>query len=184
MRILIALLLSACGLIAQEKYVTLTLPTIQIQRPPGADSAYEDQTNTLTVVNGEILHLVSLVQNPLVGHPELRIEKDGNVGRFSRGPLFGLWAGGTAGVAPLDSLVIAGPAVVKLVGRGGMATFKITPDQYPPDRTVVVPGGPGGANVTMECSTNLVHWTPADNGAYTNLPGVKFFRIKLDRIQP
>ena len=67
---------------------------------------------------------------------------------------------------------------------GGMATFKITPDQDPPDRTVVVPGGPGGATVTMECSTNLVHWEPAVGGSYTNLPGVKFFRIKLDRIQP
>lgn len=83
-----------------------------------------------------------------------------------------------------DSLVVNGPAKLLVVGIGGMATFRITPDQYPPDRTVVVPGGPGGATVTMECSTNLVHWEPAVGGSYTNLPGVKFFRIKLDRIQP
>lgn len=106
------------------------------------------------------------------------VKKNGNRSSYFREP------GQTAFSTPLFPLVVPGPAVIKVMGYGGMATFKITPDQYPSDKTVVVPGGPGGASVTMECSTNLVHWTPADNGAYTNLPGVKFFRIKLDRIQP
>ena len=168
---LLALLLSVLGVAAQERYVTLAQPSFfdnqNLQRLA---------TNTLEIVSGETAHLVSLL-NGDSGNCSLYVEKDGarvHVRTSTRDAFY----------VPRDPLVVNGPARLLVVGRGGMATLKITPDQYPPDRTVVVPGGPGGATVTMECSTNLVNWVPATSGVYTNLPGVKFFRIKLDRIQP
>ena len=173
---LLTLLLSVLGVAAQERYVTLAQPYF-----------YDNQnfqhvaTNTLEIVSGETAHLVSLVRGT-PGSCSLYVEKDGaRVGVY---PPTLVTFGGSGSHSPTDPLVVNGPARLLLVGSGGMATLKITPDQYPPDRTVVVPGGPGGATVTMECSTNLVNWVPATSGVYTNLPGVKFFRIKLDRIQP
>ena len=81
-----------------------------------------------------------------------------------------------------NRLVVAGPASIK-VYDGSMATFRLTPEPYPPDRSILVAPGSGGATVTLECSTNLVDWTSTTNGVYTNLPVAKFFRIKADRIQ-
>ena len=168
---LITFFLTTLGLLAQDRYVTVMLP----------DTYYPSQqltTNTLEIASGETAHLVSL--NRSANHsgyqPGIYVKKgDGAAIAYFTA---------TTQQTQLEPLVVNGPAKILTFGLGGMATFKITPDQYPPDRTVVVPGGPGGAHVTMECSTNLVHWVPAENGSYTNLPGVKFFRIKLDRIQP
>lgn len=168
MRTVLAFLLSACGLVAQEKFIAVTLSASQTP-----------QSKTVIIPSGETFQLVSLLPKAeSLSFPDLLIEKDGDKSSYYMAQNQSTFNDA------LYPLVVPGPAAIKVVGYGGMATFKITPDQYPPDKTVVVPGGPGGANVTMECSTNLVHWTPADNGAYTNLPGVKFFRIKLDRIHP
>ena len=170
---LLALLLSVLGVAAQERYVTVTQPHFYSRIPN------ELATNTLEIVSGETAHLISLLpEEPGNFGVQLHVEKDG-----ARARVFPSYNAGYDYV-PMSPVVINGPAKLLLVGTGGMATLKITPDQYPPDRTVVVPGGPGGATVTMECSTNLVNWVPATSGVYTNLPGVKFFRIKLDRIQP
>ena len=79
-------------------------------------------------------------------------------------------------------VTIAGPARVKIDGLKFMATIRFTPEPYPPDKSILVPPGVGGATITLECSTNLVDWTSATNGVYTNQPVAKFFRIKADRI--
>ncbi len=85
-------------------------------------------------------------------------------------------------------LVVAGPAKIRVnnsdpVNAGNLlATFRLSPEPYPPDRAVIVSPGPGGANVTLQCSTNLVDWSSATNGVYTNEPVAKFFRIRLDKI--
>lgn len=173
--ILLTLLLSALGLAAQDRYVTVTLP---LELDPA--QVPKSVTNTLEIASGETAHLMCLMRSvSTASAPFVWVLKDAVVGRVnpqSNPPGY---------FVPADSLVVNGPAKLLVAGYGGgMATFKITPDQYPPDKTVVVPGGPGGATVTLESSTNLVHWTPAASGAYTNLPGVKFFRIKMDRIQP
>lgn len=63
-----------------------------------------------------------------------------------------------------------------------MATFEITPQPFSPDKTITVPAGPGGAAITMECSTDLVNWTAATNGVYTNLLTARFFRIRAERV--
>jgi hypothetical protein len=86
-----------------------------------------------------------------------------------------------------DPVVVAGPASIRLVVQGnqtraGLCTIRITPESYPPDKSILVAPGSGGAAITLECSTNLVNWTATTNGVYTNLPAAKFFRIKEERI--
>jgi hypothetical protein len=83
------------------------------------------------------------------------------------------------------AIVIAGPAVLQVrpstsVDRG-FCTIEITPESFPPDKTLVIPEGTG-ANVTFECSTNLLDWAPVWQGTYTNAPSSKFFRIRADRL--
>ena len=83
-------------------------------------------------------------------------------------------------------VVIAGPAVVKLkLGSGnfgyGFCTIKIEPESFPPDKTLIIPAG-NGALIHVESSTNLIQWLDASPGAYTNVTGNMFFRIRADRI--
>lgn len=88
-----------------------------------------------------------------------------------------------------DPVVVAGPAVIRLVVAGntannaGLCTVRITPEAYPPDKSILVAPGSGGAVITLECSTNLLNWTSTTNGVYTNLPAAKFFRIREERIK-
>lgn len=177
---LLTFLLSALGLAAQDRCVTITLPERHTS-PDRYGTTYQvASTNSFEITSGETAHLISMIRSATNGGElKIYVQKDGVVGLVKPSV-----RNNEIYITP-DTLVVNGPAKLLVVGTGGnMATFKITPDQYPPDRTVVVPGGPGGATVTMECSTNLVQWESAVGGTYTNLPGVKFFRIKLDRIQP
>jgi hypothetical protein len=90
--------------------------------------------------------------------------------------------------SPADSgagAVIAGPAVVQVrpattVDRG-FCTIEITPESFPPDKTLIIPAGTG-ASITFECSTNLLDWNAVWQGTYTNAPSNKFFRIRADRL--
>ena len=66
-------------------------------------------------------------------------------------------------VAPRQ--IITGPASFRVISTwdtyiDGYVTFEITPQSFPPDKTVVIPQGQG-ANVILECSTNLIDWTTA-----------------------
>ena len=88
---------------------------------------------------------------------------------------------------PLDPLVVAGPAKIRLESfeatRPVLCTFRISPEAFAPDRTILVPHGTNQARITLECSTNLVQWFAATNGIYGPLPEAKFFRIKLEPLQ-
>ena len=81
--------------------------------------------------------------------------------------------------------VVAGPALFQFTIHGdlgqGFATVEITPESFPPDKTLTIPQGTG-ANITFECSTNLLDWAPVWQGSYTNAPSNKFFRIRADRL--
>lgn len=82
-------------------------------------------------------------------------------------------------------LTIVGPVKVRIVGplfSPALATFRISPEPYPPTQAAIVPPGLGGARVAFECSTNLVDWAPATSGDYTNQPVAKFFRVKLQKL--
>lgn len=83
-----------------------------------------------------------------------------------------------------DPLIIAGPATIRLTSTSlpaypAICTFRVTPEPFPPDRTVIALPGTNQTTVTLECSTNLVDWAVATNGVYGPMPQAKFFRIKL-----
>ena len=86
----------------------------------------------------------------------------------------------------LPRAVIAGPATLTLVqdnfdsGLFGFVTVEIVPDNFPPEKTLVLPEGTG-ANIVLKSSTNLVNW-PAPLGIYTNRTGNMFFRVRADRM--
>lgn len=87
----------------------------------------------------------------------------------------------------LPQHVIAGPARIRIIKLFSdtsthYCTFNITPEAFPPDRTILVPPGTNLARITLECSTNLVHWASATNGVYGPLPEAKFFRIKMEPV--
>jgi len=83
-----------------------------------------------------------------------------------------------------DPVVVAGPATLRLVaGSIGMCTVRVSPEAFPPDRSILLAPGTNQARITLECSTNLVQWFPATNGVYGPLPEAKFFRIKLEPLQ-
>ncbi len=80
----------------------------------------------------------------------------------------------------------SGPTTVQLVttpgSRASLITLNITPDAFPPSQALVLPAGPGGANIALEASHDLIHWTNAPPGIYTNPPANLFFRIRADRL--
>jgi hypothetical protein len=80
-------------------------------------------------------------------------------------------------------IVVAGPAEISLMCYGGRAyaTFKISPESFPPDKTIIIPEGTG-ARIALECIINLTQWTEVYSATHTNSPSNKFFRIKAERI--
>ena len=54
--------------------------------------------------------------------------------------------------------------------------------EYPPDKTLIIPADTKGANIIMEASTGLVHWTNAPPGLYANPTASMFFRLRAERI--
>jgi hypothetical protein len=108
------------------------------------------------------------------------IEKEGLLQYFRAGDF-------DSTVRVLPRFVIAGPATVSLVSPGSnpgifaFITVEVQPDLFPPDKTIVVPEG-SGANIILESSTNLVNWSPAPPGLYTNKTSNLFFRIRADRL--
>jgi hypothetical protein len=155
MKILILSLFIALPVIADPRYVTLEV----------TGTMDNQGTNSLTVAPYETVELLSF---PVAGGSRNLYFKRDSVWYLyqDKSPLF-----------------IAGPATIELRGTGGIATFRLTPDSYPPDKSILIPPGNGGAVITLECSTNLVDWTVAQNDTYTNQPVAKFFRIRAQRIQ-
>lgn len=88
------------------------------------------------------------------------------------------------GLGYLDPFIVAGPAVIQFISVSPvLCTFRVTPEPFPPDRTIIVSPGTNRTEVTLECSTNLVQWSAATNGIYGPMPEAKFFRIKVEKLQ-
>jgi len=136
-------------------------------------------TNEITIGSYEAAELVSFPYSSAV-FGWLNIIKDGRT-NFYR-PLN--VSGSTA--APFDPLLFTGPATIRLISSNfetpSMATFRITPEAYPPDKAIIALPGTNQTSITLECSTNLLQWFPATNGLYGPMPEAKFFRIKLERL--
>lgn len=122
----------------------------------------------------EVAELVSYVSTS----SQLIIFKDGGTNFF-----------GLDAITSTPLLTIAGPATFRLnavpdprqVYYTSFATFRILPEAFPPDRTLMALPGTNQTSITLECSTNLVDWTATTNGIYGPMPEAKFFRIKLER---
>lgn len=98
--------------------------------------------------------------------------------RFS--PLYGGYRG---------PIAIAGPARLSLkfdAPQGpsvtAFLTVEVQPASFPPDKTIIIPADTKGANILMEASADLIHWTNAPPGLYTNSPSSLFFRLRAERI--
>lgn len=159
--ITLGLLVSGFSAFGQARFVSLICE-------PG-------RTNALEIASGETAHLISFGLAEESG--TLGIERDGL--RWTWQPNYA-----SLGVVK-DPIIVAGPARFTLRSSyqpGGICTFRITPDAVSPTTTEVIPPGTGGAEVELQCSTNLVDWTTALSGIYTNQPAAKFFRIRADRI--
>lgn len=85
-------------------------------------------------------------------------------------------------------IVIAGPATLRLTIQAGFfstwnCSAKIEPESFPPDKTIIIPQGTPGANIIMEQSSDLVHWTNSVPGLYTNTAiSHLFFRLRAERL--
>ena len=93
-------------------------------------------------------------------------------------------------IDPARPAFVAGPADIVFYrgtganhgGRNSYVTFKVAPESFPPDKTIIIPEGTTGARIALECSTNLIHWSVATNGFYTGTNGAKFFRVTGERL--
>ncbi len=92
----------------------------------------------------------------------------------------------------VDGFVLAGPATISLGSqpRGvsdpaatALVTFKIEPESFPPDKTVILPEGTVGV-VHVESSTNLVQWQDEWVQTFANTNQNRFFRIRAERTLP
>ena len=159
--ILPALLLLMCDC-SFAKYITLTAMQAEQEDPSVA-------TTELAVAEGEVAEIKSF---PYFANYQshLVLQKDGKSFWFNPGN---------------EGMIFTGPAklVLRASGGGGygIATIKVEPEVFPPDKTVIVPAGTG-ARITLECSTNLTHWSEVHSLTHTNSAANKFFRIKAERL--
>jgi hypothetical protein len=83
-------------------------------------------------------------------------------------------------------VIVAGPASIRLVsevpGDQGFCTIKVTPETFPPGNTLVIPADSKGAAVILESSTDLISWSSASPGVFTNLTANLFFRLRAERL--
>ena len=164
--------LLASGSASHARVVTLTAISAGAGNP-----ASPPGTNEVVIESYEVAEVVSF-PTAMNLNSTLEVLKDGR-----KATLRTLSVGGVF----FEPVIIAGPATIRLTVANnvtaGLCTVKITPEAYPPDKSILIAPGAGGAAITLECSTNLVNWTATTNGIYTNLPAAKFFRIKEERIQ-
>ena len=175
--IALVILLSELASFGQARHVTLTL------------DASDPQTIQRALVTNE-LHLAEFETAELVSQSRMR-DQSINLSAVKDGiTVFAT----TAPVAPgfseygyeFHRFAIAGPAKIVFIAPLGngtcFATFRITPESFPPDRTIIAMPGTNQTSITLECSTNLVQWSPATNGVYGPMPEAKFFRIKAQPV--
>lgn len=109
------------------------------------------------------------------------------------GPSLNIIAAGVTNIIGAQSVItlgsarlVAGPATIQLKYNNNLdtafCTVQIDPESFPPDKTLIIPADTKGANIIMEASPDLVHWTNSVPGLYTNTTGNLFFRIRADRI--
>ncbi|MBI4324432.1 MAG: hypothetical protein HY674_04140 [Chloroflexi bacterium] len=85
--------------------------------------------------------------------------------------------------------IIPGPATYSLephwidwtTSQPTFCTIRITPESFSADKTLIIPEDTS-ANIFLECSSDLVIWTNAVPGLYTNMTDNLFFRLRGERL--
>jgi hypothetical protein len=54
---------------------------------------------------------------------------------------------------------------------------------YPPDKSIIIPAGSPGGRISLEMSSDLLAWSPAPLGSYTSPTNHLFFRLKVERVE-
>jgi hypothetical protein len=150
---------------AQTRYVTLV-----------ATNQYGPQPS-LTIASNETARLV----DSKVWYAQLSTFKQGITLPQQRSD------GAVRDYTNLVPCTISGPATFILSLYSGAyvsyCTFAVESSGGNPQGTVVVPADSSGANIVLESSTDLVRWTNALPGLYTNTSiGHQFFRLRADRL--
>ncbi len=153
-------------------------------------SALAAHARTVTLVVNHITH-----DGPLIYVRTLDVGPDETAKLVSLRGAYGsvrVVKDGVTNSAAWSPCTIAGPAQIILDsgtrqpdGNGAqmMLTVEIAPESFPPGQTIIIPQGTPGANIIMEASGDLVHWTNAPPGLYTNTePSHLFFRLRADRL--
>lgn len=139
---------------------------------------YQTTSNELAVATNEVA-CVSSWQTHYPQGTKLQVVKNGITveipGRNGNGDTI------------VPQIKIAGPATVRLItfgepGPSVFCTIDIAPQSFPPDKSIIIPADTNGANIIMEASPDLIHWTNAPPGFYTNNVGNMFFRLRAERI--
>ncbi len=151
---------------AQSRFVTLTTGT---NKP----------TDQLTIASNEVASIVCGGGE----YPYLLVNKENFKTEFYRDNFFPTYA------AYQPRMLIAGPATFRFglpvpanPNYSSFVTIEIIPESFPPDKTIIIPADVKGANIIMEASPDLIHWTNAPPGFYTNQTGNLFFRLRAERI--
>ena len=147
---------------------------------------------TLAIGHGKLVDEITIGTNEVAEIVFLFDTSDGSRVKFSKNGY--AWTSQSPFLKPtyagyLGKVVLAGPAAFELSYGPGTAdkeiaflTIQITPESFPPDKTLIIPPDSKGANIIMEQSTDLVNWSVSAPGAYTNMTNNLFFRIRADRI--
>jgi hypothetical protein len=148
--------------------------------------ADNNQTNQLVLQDFETAKLKSAFDES--ARFSLRINKSGKEIRVYSTHLQGAppYGGYPNFYVPQHEVVVTGPATLSLLteynGGACFATFEVLPQAFPPNQTVMLAPGTNQVAVTMETSTNLVQWSSATNGIYGSPETVRFFRIRMDKL--
>jgi hypothetical protein len=166
----VALLVVLAGTALAGDYTTLSINSVPANGPVVL-------TNSITVGSNQVAQIVAWPLSAATGGYYIDVEKQGITYTFDGG----IWQSyDWREITP-----VAGPVTIRLrtsiPSVSAYCTVHVTPEAFSPEKTVVVVPGSGGANVTLECSTNLATWSAATNGIYEGLDVARFFRINLNR---
>jgi len=110
-------------------------------------------TNVVAVTADQSFKVVGV--SDMCGNSRLQIQKDSKAFNISISSAFLMTMAGPA------SICLSMPTNISSE-CASLVTMDIQPSAFPPDKAVTVGAYSGNVKVTMEMSTDLVNWTPAE----------------------
>ena len=148
LKLSLVLICSVLPLLSQAKVVTLVVNSIKT-------------TDSITIGTNEVGRIVTYPTYP-VGAQDGTSALFVTVGGITNALLLNVVNGGL-GISSGNSFVVAGPATIELRNRlsttPSFCTIEVNPESFPADKTLIIPADTKGANIIMESSSDLIHWT-------------------------